>query len=142
MNLEISINKEKRKNLNSNRKKIMLVDDEEDIALLFKEGLERYGQYDVKIYSNPQEALDDFKADVYDLILIDIIMPNMSGFEFYTLLKDKLCNSRICFFSASDHIDDNIKKVFPDFKDKKTVLIQKPIKLKDLSNKILEVINQ
>ena len=112
MNLEISINKEKRKNLNTNRKKIMLVDDEEDIALLFKEGLERYGQYDVKIYSNPQEALDDFKADVYDLILIDIIMPNMSGFDFYTLLKDKFCNSIICFFSASDYLWTIKLKIF------------------------------
>ena len=120
----------------------MLVDDEEDIALLFKDGLERNRHYDVKIYSNPQEALDNFKPDVYDLILIDIIMPNMNGFEFYTLLKNKLCNSKICFFSASDHMDDKIKNVFPELKEQKTVLIQKPIKLKDLSNKIMEIINK
>ena len=142
MSLEISINKGGRKNLHSDRKKIMLVDDEEDIALLFKAGLEKYGQYDVKIYSNPQEALDNFKPDVYDLILIDIIMPNMNGFEFYTLLKIKLYNSKICFFSASDYMDDKIKNVFPELKEQKTVLIQKPTKLKDLSNKILEIINQ
>ena len=42
----------------------MLVDDEEDLALLLKDGLERYGYYDIKIYSNPQEALDNFKPNV------------------------------------------------------------------------------
>jgi DNA-binding response OmpR family regulator len=120
----------------------MLVDDEEDIALLFKDGLERYGHYDVKIYFNPQEALDNFKHDVYDLILIDIIMPNMSGFEFYSLLKNKLYNSKVCFFSAADHMDDKIKNRFPELKEQKTVLIQKPIKLKELSNKIIEIINE
>ena len=120
----------------------MLVDDEEDIALLFKDGLERNGHYDVKIYSNPQEALDNINSDVYDLILIDIIMPNMSGFEFYTILKDKLCNSKVCFFSASDYLDDKIKNRFPELKEQNTVLIQKPIKLKELSNKIIEIINE
>ena len=81
-----------------NRKKIMLVDDEENFALLLKDGLERYGYYDVKIYSNPQEALDNFKPDAYDLILIDIIMPGMSGFHFYSSIRNNPNNSKICFF--------------------------------------------
>ncbi len=43
----------------------MLVDDDEaDIALLFKDGLERYGHYDVTIYSNPHEALDNINSDL------------------------------------------------------------------------------
>jgi CheY-like chemotaxis protein len=125
----------------NNRKKIMLVDDEEDLALLLKDGLERYGYYDVKIYSNPQEALDNFKPDIYDLILIDIIMPDMSGFEFYSSIRNNPNNSKICFFSASDYMDNKIKNIFPELKEQKTVLIQKPIKLKELSNKIIEIIN-
>jgi DNA-binding response OmpR family regulator len=124
-----------------NRKKVMLVDDEEDIALLFKDGLEMYGQYEVDVYCNTQEAIDDFKPDFYDIILIDIIMPNMSGLEFYSFIRDKVHNSKICFFSASDYLDDKIKDNFPELKKQKRVLIQKPIKLKDLSNKIMEIIN-
>lgn len=67
------------------QKKFILVDYEEDIALLFKDGLEMYGQYKVDVYNNTQEAIDDFKPDFYNIILIDIIMPNISGLEFYNL---------------------------------------------------------
>jgi two-component system alkaline phosphatase synthesis response regulator PhoP len=124
-----------------NTKKVMLVDDEEDIALLFKDGLEMYGQYKVDVYSNTQRAIDDFKPDFYDIILIDIIMPHMSGLEFYTAIRNKNHSSKICFFSASDYMDDKIKNTFPELKEQKTVLIQKPIKIKDLTNKIMEIIN-
>lgn len=44
-----------------------------------------YGQYKVDVYNNTQEAIDDFKPDFYNIILIDIIMPNISGLEFYNL---------------------------------------------------------
>ncbi|HEY0580014.1 MAG TPA: response regulator [Candidatus Nitrosocosmicus sp.] len=124
-----------------NRKKVMLVDDEEDIALLFKDGLEMYGQYKVDVYCNTQEAIDDFKPNFYDIILIDIIMPNMSGLEFYASIRNKIHSSKICFFSASDYMDDKIKNAFPELKGQKRVLIHKPIKLKELSGKIMEIID-
>jgi DNA-binding response OmpR family regulator len=122
-----------------NRKKVMLVDDEEDISLLFKDGLEMYGQYEVDVYSNARESIDNFKPDFYDIILIDIVMPNMNGLEFYSIIRDKVHNSKICFFSALEYTDDKIKDNFPELKKQKRVLIQKPIKLKDLSNKIMEI---
>jgi DNA-binding response OmpR family regulator len=124
-----------------NTKKVMLVDDEEDIALLFKDGLEMYGQYKVDVYNNTQRAIDEFKPDFYDIILIDIIMPHMSGLEFYTAIRNKIHSSKICFFSASDYMDDKIKNTFPELKGQKTVLIQKPIRIKDLTNKIMEIVN-
>ena len=117
----------------------MLVDDEEDISLLFKDGLEMYGQYEVDVYSNARESIDNFKPDFYDIILIDIVMPNMNGLEFYSIIRDKVHNSKICFFSALEYTDDKIKDNFPELKKQKRVLIQKPLKLKDLSNKIKEI---
>ena len=75
-------------------------------------------------------------------MLVDIIMPKMNGLEFYRLLNemDKECKS--CFFSASETSEEEIKNLFPDLKNRKTVLIQKPIKLKDLSIKIMEILDQ
>jgi DNA-binding response OmpR family regulator len=120
----------------------MLVDDEEDISLLFKDGLEMYGRFKVDVFNNSKKAIDHFKPDVYDLILIDIIMPQMSGLEFYNVIRDRIHDSKICFFSALEYIDDKIKDAFPELKEQKNLLIRKPIKLKDLSNKVMEIINQ
>ena len=120
----------------------MLVDDEEDISLLFKDSLEMYGHFKVDIYNNAKDAIDRFKPDIYDLILIDIIMPRINGLNFYTAIRDKICYSKICFFSATEYNDDEIKDIFPELKEQKTVLIQKPIKIKELSNKVMEIINE
>ena len=120
----------------------MLVDDEEDISLLFKAGLEKHGYFKVDVYNNAKDATDHFKPDLYDLILIDIIMPGMNGLEFYTGIRDKIRYSKICFFSAAMYDDSKIKDTFPELKEQKMVLIQKPIKLKDLANKVMEIISK
>ena len=72
-----------RMTMNSDKKKrISLVDDEHDIALAFKISLENNG-FTVDAFNDPEEALSNFKAGLYDLLLIDIKMPKMNGFELY-----------------------------------------------------------
>jgi CheY-like chemotaxis protein len=67
----------------------LVVDDEEDLAYLMKAGLELSGLYDVDTFNDSQEALNEFKANKYDLVLIDILMPSINGFDFYKLIKEK-----------------------------------------------------
>ncbi|MFL6432785.1 MAG: PleD family two-component system response regulator, partial [Nitrososphaeraceae archaeon] len=62
-------------------KKILLVDADPDITLAFKVGLEEDGLFDVYAYTDPLEALSYFKPHFYDLLLADINMPKMNGFE-------------------------------------------------------------
>ncbi|MDQ6723746.1 MAG: response regulator [Thermoproteota archaeon] len=100
------------------------------------------GNYSVEVYIDPLKALNDFKPNLYDIVLIDIIMPGMDGFEFYTLIKKMNKECKVCFFSASDYGDDKIRYLCPGLKDQKTILIQKPIRIKDLSNKIDEIVSQ
>ena len=69
-------------------------------------------------------------------------MPEMGGMEFDSFIRKMDCNSKICFFSAAEYQDDKIRDIFPDLKYQKTILIQKPIKIKDLLYKIDEVINE
>ena len=67
---------------------MILVDDDPDILLTFKKGLEEVQNtivegvnLQVDTFEDPKEALASFKADVYELLLLDIRMPNINGFE-------------------------------------------------------------
>ena len=60
----------------------MVVDDEVDITTVFKLGLEE-ADLQVDVYNDPLLALSDYKPGIYDLLLLDIKMPKMNGFELY-----------------------------------------------------------
>jgi DNA-binding response OmpR family regulator len=59
----------------------LVVDDEPDITLTLKAGLETIGLFDVNAFDDPESALKSFKPDFYALILIYIMMQKMSGFD-------------------------------------------------------------
>jgi len=65
----------------------LVVDDEVDITTVFKLGLEE-ADLQVDVYNDPLLALSDYKPDTYDLLLFDIRMPGMNGFELYRKIKD------------------------------------------------------
>jgi DNA-binding response OmpR family regulator len=65
------------------KKKILLVDDDPDITTTFQLSLEDTGFFEVETYNDSTEALSNFQANSYDLVLLDIKMPKMSGFELY-----------------------------------------------------------
>ncbi len=69
-------------------------------------------------------------------------MPFLNGFEFYFKIRNKIHDSKICFFSASEYTDNKTKNIFPELKEQQEVLIQKSIKIKDIHNKIMEIINE
>ena len=92
--------------------KILVVDDEIDIATSIKERLIKNG-FEVDAYNEPQKALSDFKSNVYNLVLIDIRMPKMNGFELCREIKKKDDNAKICFITAFEIYYDEFKKVFP-----------------------------
>ena len=67
----------------------MVVDDELDICLVLKIVLENNG-FIVNYYCNPILALDEFKSNFYDLIILDIQMPDMNGIQLYKEIKKKI----------------------------------------------------
>jgi DNA-binding response OmpR family regulator len=117
------------------KNRILIVDDEDDINLLFKMVLEDNG-YKVDTFNDPLVALQNFTAGSYDLLLLDIVMPNMNGFELYQkmiMLDDKV---KICFLTASgvDHKEFRKKAAFTDATE--ICFIIKPIENEELIKRV------
>ena len=90
--------------LNSSiKKRILLVDDEPDITLTFKIALRQYtGLFEVYTFNEPLQALANFKSGFYHLVLTDIKMPKMNGYEFRQKIKEIDNDIKICFLTASE----------------------------------------
>jgi CheY-like chemotaxis protein len=113
----------------------MAVDDESDITFMLKIILEQCGFF-IDAFNDPRLALINFKADFYDLILLDIKMPGMNGFELYQEINKVDKNVKVCFFTAYEDFYQSLKKQFPDLKP--GCLITKPISMFDLIKKALK----
>ena len=70
------------------RKKILIVDDEQDINLTLKMALEE-NSFEVDAFDNALSALENFRNGLYHLLILDIKMPNMNGFQLYREIKKK-----------------------------------------------------
>jgi CheY-like chemotaxis protein len=115
-------------NFNS-QNRIMIVDDEQDIARLFATSLERNG-FIVDVFNDPLSALSNYKAGLYDLLLLDIRMPNMNGFELYQKIKYIDHKAKVCFITAYEESLNDMKKLFPNLEVDS--FIRKPIEMHNL----------
>ena len=79
--------------------RILLVDDDVDITHSFSLALQKDG-FIVDTYNDPLIALGDFKADLYDLVLLDIKLPKMDGFELYDKIREIDRRVKVCFISG------------------------------------------
>ena len=83
------------------RRIILIVDDEPDITTVLKMTLEDAG-FETESFNDPVLALDNFRKGSYSLLLLDINMPKMNGFELYTKIKKIDNKVRVCFFDCSN----------------------------------------
>lgn len=108
--------------------RILLVDDEKDIVTVLMASLQKNG-YEVDGFSDPRAALANFKKDHYDLVLLDIKMPGMNGFELSRELAKIDDKIRIGFMSAFEISLDEARVVSPTLKA--LFFMRKPISPKD-----------
>ena len=112
---------------------ILIVDDDPDVSSIFSIGLEDEG-FVVDTYNDPLEALSNFKPSFYDLLLIDINMPKMNGFELCTQILKFDVNVRICFITAGETNIEALREVYPTISV--GCFIKKPITLEYLVKRI------
>ena len=120
-----------------NIKKILLVDNEVDITYALTNALENYG-FNIESFNDPILALNSYKSNFYDLIILDIKMPQMDGFELYNKIREKDPQVKICFLTASELFYEEFRKARFLLAEKigEEYFIQKPIKTEDLVQKI------
>jgi DNA-binding response OmpR family regulator len=116
-------------------KRILVVDDNSDIAFTLKVGLENSDQtMQVDSFDNPVTASLEFKPDFYDLLLIDVNMPLMDGFQLAQKLLEKDINVRICFMTSGEINIDAAREVHPI--KSMGCFIKKPITAEQLVRRI------
>lgn len=126
---------------NKNHKFVLVLDDEFDIVAIIKQGLKRYG---LKVFgfTDPLLALEHFKVNVrdYSLVISDLRMPGMNGFEFIKKVKEMKPEVKIFFMTAFEINDVEFTRVLPSTRIDE--FIQKPILLKKLNIVIQNHINE
>jgi DNA-binding response OmpR family regulator len=119
--------------------RVLIVDDEEDITAIFKIGLQR-SEFIVTTYNDPRKALSHFRPGMYDLLILDVRMPGMNGFELYQKMKDMDEKVKVCFLTAFEEYRTDFKKSFPALNEVKCY-IKKPITVSDLISRLMDLAN-
>jgi DNA-binding response OmpR family regulator len=112
-------------------KRILVVDDESDVCFALKEVLRQNG-FVVDSYEDPFLALKKFKADLYNLVMLDIRMPELNGFALYQEIRRLDKKVKICFLTAGETHDG----VYSDIFSSVNHFIRKPIDNEGLIKRI------
>jgi len=120
---------------NQKTNRILIVDDEPDVCEVLKKVLETNG-FTVDSFSDPLLALDNFRPRSYDLLLLDIKMPDMDGFRLYQEMKKMENRVKVCFLTASEMYYERYRKEEDFAALDKDLFLRKPIQNEELIKEI------
>ena len=124
---------------NNKKKRILIVDDEPDMTSLLRIAIERAG-FSVDTFNDPSIAVQHFQPDSYDLVLLDIIMPKMDGFELYKQIKKVDPLVKVCFLTASEmHREEFRKEKHCDLD--KDLFLKMPMPIKEIIGEINKLLS-
>ena len=122
-------------------KRILIVDDESDVNLTLKMVLEENG-FKVDSFTDPLLALENFKeeSETYDMLILDVKMPDMNGFELYKEIKKIDDKVKVCFLTAGEMDYEQFEKDLFSALDE-NCFIQKPIQNETLIKRLNRIIS-
>jgi two-component system nitrogen regulation response regulator NtrX len=101
-------------------KRILIIDDDADITTTFKLGIEDANgdtnnnrRIEVHTYNDPTAALSKFQPNFFDLLLVDINMPHMNGFQICEKILELDINVRVCFMSSGEINREALREIYP-----------------------------
>ena len=123
-------------------KRILIIDDDPDITLTFKSGIEESNnsskddkRIEVITYNEPLKVLSEFKPDFYDLLLVDINLPQMNGFELCDKILKIDINVKVCFMSSGGVNREAFREIYPAISF--GCFIKKPVTIDYLVKRIM-----
>jgi DNA-binding response OmpR family regulator len=120
--------------------RLLLVDDETDATSLLYTILQKSG-FEVVFFNDPLLALEHFKPRYYELVILDVRMPNMNGFELYRQIKRKDNRVKVCFLTAVSEFkeyEQYRKEVCPKLGER--YFIAKPVPNHELIRRVNEML--
>jgi DNA-binding response OmpR family regulator len=119
-------------------KRILVVDDEYDISFTIKVVLEQNG-FKVDSFNHASQALENFARGLYDLVILDVIMPEMSGFSLYKKIRKLDDKVLICFLTAANDVYyETLKKCHHDIDE--NCIIHKPVDNESLVRQLKSIL--
>jgi DNA-binding response OmpR family regulator len=126
--------------MHSTKRRLLLVDDEQDITLILCKVLQKSG-FEVVSFNDPLLALQHFKPRYYDLVILDIRMPKMNGFELYLQIKRKDKRVKVCFLTAVSEFEEYEqykKDAYPKLGER--YFLAKPVSNDELIRRVNEML--
>jgi two-component system, OmpR family, response regulator ChvI len=129
--------------MTNNRKmeRILVIDDEPDITFSLKKVLEENRFACVDIFNDPADVISQYNNQpetMYDLLIIDILMPRMNGFELYEKIKKIDNNAKVCFISAYRMYFEALREMYSGYEV--DCFMNKPFENEDLLRKVDNVL--
>ena len=124
-------------------KRILLVDDEPDTCMVYRIVLED-AAYECKSYTNSIKALQEFRSDYYGLILLDIKMPVLNGFELCEKIREVDKTVKVIFITAGEDYYEQLRtRSHPDsINDTNIKYVHKPIANDELLGLVVTTLYQ
>ena len=122
--------------------KVLLVDNEPDVTYAIRTVLEDNG-FEVDSFNDPVLVCDTYKSNYYNLVILDIKMPKMDGFQLYDCIRQKDEKTKICFLTASEMFYESLRQArnLSGGVLGEQYFIQKPIKTDELIRRLTDLIN-
>ena len=121
------------------QKRILIIDDDLDITIALRISLEDNG-FSADSYTDPVLAFENFRGGQYDLVLLDIKMPEVNGFHLYQKIRKIDSNVKVCFLTATEYFHEEIRKEHGLDELNKELFLRKPIETEDLVREIRKLL--
>ena len=120
-----------------NKNKILVIDYEHDSNLLLKTILERNG-FIVEYFDDPFVAMENFRSNLFSLIILNIKLPKLNGFQLYREIRKKDKKVKVCFITDGEMYYGVYTDIFNSLDENS--FIRKPINYDDLLEHLSKII--
>ena len=115
-------------------RRALIIDDNQESARILKNELQSKGQFQVDLYTDPFSSLQNFKAGLYDVVLIDLILAKTSNNEICSKIMHMDKKVKICYMSGTYQNYEEVREMFPE--SERECFISRPVETQVLLEKL------